>query len=61
MVNSEVATCSNFRDNREKIPDAKVGGGAGGINAIRSRPEVADNVIFGYNVHIYLNNQAANL
>ena len=43
MVNFEVASCSIFRDNGEKIfPDAEVGGGAGGISAICSRPEVAD-------------------
>ena len=47
MVNFEVAGSSSFRDNRENIfPDAEVDGGAGGINAICSRPEVAYDVIF---------------
>ena len=47
-VNSEVASSSSFRDDRDKIiPDAEVGGGAGGINAICCEPEVADDVISG--------------
>ena len=33
---------------RKKFPDAEVGGGAGGINAICIRPEIADDVISGY-------------
>ena len=62
MVNFEVASCSNFQDNREKIfPDAEVGGGAGGINAICSRWEVADNVISGYNVETFLEYHVVNL
>ena len=45
------ASCSSFRDNREQIfPAAEAGGGAGGINANCSRPEVADDVISGNNV-----------
>ena len=37
MVNFEVGNSSSFRDNRANIfPDAEVGGGAGGINAICS-------------------------
>ena len=48
IVNFEVAGCIIFRDHREKVfIDAEVSGGAGGINASRSRPEVADDVIFG--------------
>ena len=62
MVNCEVASCSIFRDNREKIfPDAEVGGGANGINAICTRPEVADAVISGYNVETFRDYHAANL
>ena len=37
MIHFDVAGCSIFQDNGEKIfPDAEVGGGAGGINAICS-------------------------
>ena len=53
MVNFEVASCCIFRDNREKIPDTEVGGGACGINTICSRSEVADDVISGYNVETF--------
>ena len=31
---------------RFRGPNAEVGGGAGGINAICGRPEVADDVVF---------------
>ena len=64
MVNFEVASCSIFRDNREKIrtfPDAEVGGGADGINAICSRSEVSDYVIPGCNVETSRDHNAANL
>ena len=43
------------------FPDAKVGGGAGGINAACSRSEVADYIISGYNVETFLDYHAANL
>ena len=54
MLNFEVPICG-IRDNREKkiFPDAEVGGGVGGINAICIRPEVADEVIYGSNVEIF--------
>ena len=56
MVNFEVASCSIFQDNREKkFPDAEVGGGAGDINAICSRLEVANDIISGYNVETFRN------
>ena len=62
MVTYEVASCSNFRDNREKIsPNAEVSGGVGGINVICSRPRVADDVISSYNVDTFRDYQAANL
>ena len=62
MVNFEVASCGIFRDNLENIfPDAGIGGGAGGINAICSRlPEVADNIISGNNVDTFRDCHAAN-
>ena len=44
----------------EKISDAEVGGGAD-INAICSRPEVADGVISGNNVDTFLDHHAGNL
>ena len=45
-------TTSQYEIIVEKIfPDAQVGGGAGGINAICSRPEIADDVISGYDVY----------
>ena len=40
------------------FPDAEVGGG---IYAICSRPEVADDVISGYNLETFLNYHATNL
>ena len=57
-----IATCSIFQDYREKIfPDAEVVGGAGCINAICSRPGVADYVISGYNVETFRKYHAATL
>ena len=54
LRNCEVASRSNFRDNRDKIyPDAEVGGGADGINAICSRPELASYVVSIYNVETF--------
>ena len=44
IENFEVASCNS---------DAEVSGGAGGINAICSRPEVADDVISGYDVETF--------
>ena len=62
MVNFEVASCSIFPDNREKkLPDAEVGTGAGGINAICSRHEVADDIIDGCSVETFRGYHAANL
>ena len=62
VENFEVASCSNFRGNREKkFPDAEAGGGADYINAICSRPEVVDDVISACNVETFLGYQAANL
>ena len=37
----------------KKILDAEVGGGAGGIDAIYSRPEVTDDLISGDNVDTF--------
>ena len=55
VINFEVACSSSFRDNREEIfPNTEVGGGAGGINAICSRPEVTDDVIVGYGLETFL-------
>ena len=48
-----------FRDNR--FPDAAVGGGPGCISAICTRPQVADDVISGYNVETFLDYHAVNL
>ena len=42
------------------FPDAEVGGGAGGPNAICSRPKVAGDVISGYNVETFRDYHAAN-
>ena len=58
-----VASCSISRDNREKkiFLDTEVGGGACGINAICGRPEVADDVISGYNAETFRDYHAANL
>ena len=55
-----IASHSIFRDNREFL-DAEAGGGAGGINVICSRPEVADDVISGCNVENFRGCYAANL
>ena len=41
--------------------DAEVGGRAGGIKANCSRPEVADDVISGYNVETFRDYHSANL
>ena len=61
MVYFEVAHCSIYRDNREKIfPNAEFGGGTSGINAICCRPEVV-NVIFGYAVETFRDYHTANL
>ena len=57
MINFEVASYSNFRNNR----DAEVGSSAGGTNAICSRPETANDVISGYNVETFPDYHAANL
>ena len=43
------------------FPDAEVRGSAGGINAICIRPEVADDVISGYNVETFWDYDAVNL
>ena len=43
------------------FPYAEVGGDAGGMNVIRSRTEVADDVISGYNVDIVQDYYSANL
>ena len=43
------------------FPDAEVGGGAGGINAICNRPEAADDVISGDNVETFRDYYAVNL
>ena len=62
MVKFVVASCSILRDNREKIfPNAEVSSGAGGINAICSRLEVADNVISNYSVENFRDFHSANL
>ena len=64
MINFEVASCSSFRDNREKIfPDAEVSAGTGGITAICWRPEVADDVISisGYNAEPFREDHVAHL
>ena len=45
-----LASCSLYS---EIIPDAEVGGGAGGTNVICSRPEVANDVISSYNVETF--------
>ena len=58
MANSEVASCSIFRDNK-KIPDAEVGVGA--TNAICSRQEAADDVISSYNEETFQDYHAANV
>ena len=50
MVNFEIANCSVFRDNREKIPDAEAGDGTGGIKVICSPPGVPDDLISSNNV-----------
>ena len=57
VVNFEVASSSRFRDN----PDAVDGGDADGINTICSRPEVAYDVVSGYNVETFRDHHAANL
>ena len=58
MVNFEVASCSIFQDNREKLfPAAEIGG----INAICSRPEVADDDISGCNVETFRDFHAGTL
>ena len=57
MINFEVASYSNFRNNR----DAEVRASAGGTNAICSRPETANDVISGYNVETFPDYHAANL
>ena len=51
---SETIVTKTFRD-------TEIGGGAGGINAICSRPEVVDDVISCYNVETFRDFQAANL
>ena len=57
MENFEVASSNSFGDNREKIfLDTEV---AGGINA--SQPEVADDVISGYNLDTFRDYYAENL
>ena len=62
MVNVEVAIAQAVSEIIEKkIPDAEVGSGAGGISAICSRLEVADDVISGYNIETFRDYHAANL
>ena len=59
LADFEAASCIIFRDGRNKIfPDAEVGGG---INVICSQPEVADDIISGYNVDTFRDNHSANL
>ena len=55
MVNCEVATYTAvaFSEIMEYFPDAEAGGGAGGISAICSRLEVANDVISGCNVETF--------
>ena len=60
MVNFEVASSSIFRDNHD-ILVPEVGSGADGINAICSRPEVANDLISGYNVQTCWDYHAPNL
>ena len=62
MVNFEIACCSIFRDNREKIfPAAEICGGAGAINAICGRAEISDDVISGYHEETFQDGHAAKL
>ena len=44
----------------KKFYDAEVDSGASSINAIYSQPEVADDVISGYNVETFWDYYAAN-
>ena len=64
MVNFEVAIAMAFSEiiERKKIfPDAEVGGCAGGINAICSGPEVANDVFSGYTIEPFRDYHSANL
>ena len=45
----------------KKFPGAEVSGGASGLNAICSRPGVANDVISGLNVDTFRDYHAANL
>ena len=48
MVVFEVASCSSSRDiPKQLFCNGEVCDGSGGVNAICSRPEVTDDVIFG--------------
>ena len=60
--NFEVASCSSFRDlPKGSLCDGEVGGGSGGVTANSSRPETADDVIFGTDVEIFQDDVCVNL
>ena len=48
VLNFEVASSRSFRDFRKRLfCDGEIGNGRDSVNAICSRPKVADDVIFG--------------
>ena len=51
MVNVEVASSGSFQSfPKRSFSDGEVGDGSGGVDAICSRPEVPDDVIYGEDV-----------
>ena len=54
MVNFDFASSSSFRDlPKSSFCGCEVGDGTGDMNAICSRPEVLDDVIFGKDVDTF--------